>query len=73
MKRNSALKMVNPILGILFVNQIVTGLIHGRLSYETYEVLHGGGGILLALVAVLHVILNWNWIRASYCRKTPAA
>ena len=70
MKRNSALMTVNPILGICFVNQVVTGLIHGRLSHETYEILHEGGGILFALMALLHVVLNWNWIKTSYFRKT---
>lgn len=71
MKRNSVLKMVNPILGICFINQVVTGLIHGMLSHDVYEILHEGGGIVFALLALIHVILNWNWIRTSYFRKAP--
>ncbi|HSG29138.1 MAG TPA: hypothetical protein VLA34_11710 [Candidatus Krumholzibacterium sp.] len=69
MKRTGALKIVNPLLGICLINQVVTGLIHGKMSHETYEILHGGGGILLAVVALLHVTLNWNWIKANYFGK----
>ncbi len=73
MKRNSALKVLNPILGVLLVSQIATGLFGASIPYETFETVHEGGGILLGVVVVLHVILNWNWIRASYFRKGSAA
>ena len=68
MKRNTMLKIVNPILGVLLVNQIVTGIFHGGLSHETFEIMHEGGGILLALAAGLHVVLNWNWIRTNFLK-----
>lgn len=68
MKRNSLLKILNPILAILFFNQILTGILNDAISKEVYELLHGGGGILFAIVAVLHVILNWNWIKANFCK-----
>jgi anthranilate/para-aminobenzoate synthase component II len=72
MKRTRALKIVIPLLGICLINQVVTGLIHGKIPDETYEVLHGGGGILLALAALIHAVLNWNWISANYFRaKRP--
>jgi len=69
MKRNSVLIIVNPILGVLLINQIMTGLLHKMLPHETFEILHKGGGIVLMAVAVLHVILNWNWIKANFFRK----
>jgi hypothetical protein len=71
MTRTSVLKIVNPILGVLLFNQVMTGLLHDMLPREAYEVLHEGGGIVFAIVALLHVILNWNWIKANFFRKPP--
>jgi hypothetical protein len=73
MTRASVLKRVNPILGILLINQIVTGLLRGALSYKVYEVMHERAGIVFAIVALLHVALNWNWIRANFFRKPLTA
>jgi len=72
MMRNSVLKVLNPILGVLLVSQVVTGLLHGSLSHEAYEILHEGGGILFAVTAVMHVILNWNWVKANFLRRKAA-
>ena len=71
MTRTSVLKIVNPILGVLLLNQVITGLLHDVLPHEAFEVLHGGGGIVFAIVALLHVMLNWNWIKANFFRKRP--
>ncbi|MBS3734998.1 MAG: hypothetical protein KGY99_08725 [Phycisphaerae bacterium] len=69
MTRNAALKVLNPILGLLLVNQLVTGMSHESLSHETYEWLHVGGGIVLALAAVGHLALNWKWVSRAYRRR----
>ena len=71
MKRSSLLKILNPILALLFLNQILTGLLHDAIPKEAYEFLHEGGGICFAVAAVLHVILNWNWVKANFYRKNP--
>lgn len=73
MKRNDALKIVNPILAVLVVNQILTGLFGRSLSHGAFEVFHKDGGFVLAGVAVLHLILNWNWVKANYFKRKPAA
>ena len=69
MKRNMMLKLLNPILAVLFVSQIMTGIFHGSLPHEVFEIMHEGGGMLLALAALLHVVLNWNWIRTTYLKR----
>ena len=69
MKRNTPLKILNLILLILFASQAVTGLSHAKLSHETFEFLHEGGGVLLIVLIVLHLILNFSWIKASYFPK----
>lgn len=69
MTRLSALKLVNPILGVLVFSQVLTGLVGAMLPRELFGVLHKGGGIACGSVAVLHVVLNWNWIKANYFRR----
>lgn len=70
MKRNFMLKILNPMLAILFLNQALTGLLHHLIPKEAYEFLHEGGGTLLVIVAVLHAILNWNWVKANFFKKS---
>ena len=69
MKKNTALKIINPILLILFISQAVTGLFHMKLSPETFEALHEGGGTILIGLVIIHLILNFNWIKAIYFHK----
>jgi hypothetical protein len=71
MIRNLILKILNPILAILFLNQILTGILHSAISREAYEFLHQGGGIFFTIAAVLHLILNWNWVKTNFYRKNP--
>jgi hypothetical protein len=66
MKRNTMLKIINPILGLFFLNQILTGFFHKFLSYELFELIHQGGGVILLFTTTLHLILNWNWVKANY-------
>jgi hypothetical protein len=72
MQRNTALKILNPLLGVLIANQVATGLLRDALPEEAFEMLHEWTGFLLAAAAVLHVILNWNWVRANFSRRPSA-
>ena len=69
MKRNTILRILNPILGILALNQILTGVFRGALSREAFEIVHEEGGFVFAGAALLHVFLNWNWVKASFLRR----
>jgi len=69
MTRTTALKIVNPVLGVLVFSQVLSGLLGAALPPDAFETLHEGGGILLGIVALLHLALNWNWVRATYARK----
>lgn len=69
MSKNRVLKIVNPLLLICLINQVLTGFFSGSLDYNTFETMHKGGGILLALVAAAHIALNWSWIRTSYISR----
>lgn len=69
--RNAILKILNPVLAVLFLNQILTGILHGAIPKEAYEFLHEGGGMVTAVAVLVHVILNWNWVKANFLRKNP--
>jgi hypothetical protein len=73
LKRNTMLKILNPILGVLFLNQVLTGIFNESLSPEAFEFLHEGGGYVFAGAAVLHLILNWNWVKANFFKRAPSA
>ena len=73
MKRNRFLKVLNPVLAILFVNQILTGMFADMLPRAGFEILHKGGGILFALVGIMHVVLNWGWIQMNYFGRPVSA
>jgi hypothetical protein len=69
MQRNNVLKVLNPVLGILALCQIATGVLHGVMPRDVFEAVHQWGGIAFAVTALFHVYLNWNWIKASYFRS----
>lgn len=65
MNKRGLLKMVNILLGILILNQATTGLLSGILPHSVFEFLHEGGGITIFIVALVHVYLNWAWVKAN--------
>ncbi len=69
MKKNTALKILNPILAVLAVNQAVTAIFSDKLSHETFEIFHQGGGTIFLILIAVHFILNFNWVRANYLAK----
>ena len=69
MKKNQALKILNPILGTLVLSQAITSTLHDFFPKEVFEVVHGGGGVLLVSGVVLHLYLNWSWVQATYLSK----
>ena len=73
MKRNALLKILNPILAILLLNQALTGLLSDSLSGEAFEVLHEGGGVAFVIGGLLHLVLNWNWVKANFFKHSPTA
>jgi hypothetical protein len=68
------LKVLNPILALLVINQVTTGLLGDKMSLEAFETFHESAGIVLAAAVALHLVLNAGWIRTSYLkRKTKGA
>ena len=73
MKRNTILKILNPVLAVLLLNQVITAIFHDALPHKVFEIVHMGSGFVLAFVATLHLILNWNWVKASLFHGGPKA
>ena len=69
MKRNTALKILNPILFVFFINQAVTAFFREHLSMDVFRVFHMGGGTILICLIAVHFILNFNWVKANYFHK----
>lgn len=65
MNKRNLLKLVNILLAILILNQATTGLLHGIVPRDMFEVLHEGGGITIFITALVHVYLNWAWVKAN--------
>jgi hypothetical protein len=69
MNKNAVLKAVNPALAILMVNQPFSALLSEVTGWDFFESLHVGGGILLVLVATIHLMLNWRWVTTNFLRN----
>ena len=65
MNKKTLLKIVNVLLGILILNQATTGLFKNILPHSVFEFLHEGGGVTLFIAALVHIYLNWAWVKAN--------
>jgi hypothetical protein len=72
MDKHNALKILNPILAVLVLNQLLLGLLNDALSDEVFELFHGGGGFLLVMGVIVHLGLNWGWVRVTFFKKKSA-
>lgn len=66
MNKQKLLKIINPVLAVLILNQVCTGIFNDLLPHEVFEFMHEGGGILLFLTILLHVCLNWGWVKVNF-------
>ncbi len=72
---NKILKVLNPLLFICFLVTLTSMLLYklpGRFQYSELAVdLHTWFGIAFFILAILHIYLNWSWIRLNILgRKT---
>ena len=72
MSKPTALKIVNAILAVLIVTQMGSGFLGREIGREAFDIIHRGGAVVLLIVAVLHIILNWNWVKAAFGKHSHA-
>lgn len=63
--RNSLLKIVNPLLLALILFQFVTALARGSIPVFFHN-WHPVAGYALVGLALVHLVLNWGWVRGVY-------
>jgi hypothetical protein len=66
MEKNTMLKVVNPVLALLILNQPFSGFLYSWTDWDAFETMHVGGGILLLLFAAIHLMLNWKWVQMNF-------
>ena len=69
MKKNVQLKILNALLALLLVSQALTGLFRDSIPDNVFEDIHVPGGLLIVSGVILHVILNWGWVRVNFLKK----
>jgi|WetSurMetagenome_2_1015567.scaffolds.fasta_scaffold82087_2 hypothetical protein len=65
MQKTKALKILIPIMDLVLIFQLFSGLVPAAVPY----VIHRASGILLVALVILHAVLNWPWIRANYLKR----
>ncbi len=66
MKKVKALKIINPLLLIVFISQALTGIGQTYIDAGLLTIVHRVGGILLLIFAITHLSLNWGWVKANF-------
>jgi len=74
--KQKALKIINPILMIsLFIQIIAVGLLVGEVAEEQIGqvvfLTHKFNGMALVLIGLVHLILNWNWVKSMFKGAKP--
>lgn len=65
MNKRTLLKIVNVLLAILILNQATSAFLHDFLPEDAFEFFHEGGGVTLFIIALIHVYLNWAWVKSN--------
>lgn len=71
MIRSKVLKILNPIVAVLFINQVLSGAFAESLPRGAFGIFHKGGAVFLTIVVLVHVSLNGSWIKAQYFKNKP--
>ncbi len=67
--KQKILRITNIILALLIINQFLSGFFKKEIGKPLFELLHERGAILLIIVIILHLLLNWGWIKNAYFKK----
>ncbi|HTY08681.1 MAG TPA: hypothetical protein VMF29_05910 [Candidatus Edwardsbacteria bacterium] len=68
MNKVKALKILNPIVALLFLAQMVSALLI-LLAGDAFIPAHLIGGGCLVLAGIAHLVLNWGWVKMQYFKK----
>lgn len=69
MDKTKWLRRINILLFFLLLYQAITGLLVAVIDEEVFEIIHPVGGGLLFIFGLIHLSLNWGWVRSVYFTK----
>jgi hypothetical protein len=73
----SALKIINPILGTAAAVQLFTMVLftffEDSIPIKQIRDIHVIGGYVLLGLVVIHLYLNWTWIKSNFFKKRSKA
>jgi hypothetical protein len=69
MKKATLLKIVNALLFLDFIALAGSGLFHLSIPNDVYSKAHPALGIALSVLLLLHLVLNWTWIKNVFIKK----
>jgi hypothetical protein len=69
MKKQNALKVINVLLLILILCVVTSAILHDFIPYVVYMAVHALPGMFFVILAIIHIILNWSWVKSNYFKK----
>jgi predicted ferric reductase len=73
MNRVQVLKIVNFLLFVFFIIQALTGIALFfdlfASSLEMTAQVHKYSGLLFIILAIVHLVLNWGWVRVNFLKR----
>jgi hypothetical protein len=66
MNKQKALKIINVLLILDFLGLVSTAVLDDVIPRELFEKIHPSLGLTLVVLVIIHIILNFTWIKATY-------
>ena len=66
MNKQKALKIINVLLILDFLGLVSTAVLDDVIPRELFEKIHPSFGLTLVVLVIIHIILNFTWIKTTY-------
>jgi len=68
MNKTKLLKILNPLIMLNLVIQVISGVL--LEDHHWIKELHEVSGVILCIFTVIHLYLNFAWIKNQYLKKS---
>ncbi|MBN2092918.1 DUF4405 domain-containing protein [candidate division KSB1 bacterium] len=66
MNKQKALKVVNVLLALMVIGILTSAVSHDFIDKAIFEKVHPLGGFTLIILIIIHLSLNWLWVKSTY-------